>query len=114
MGLGKTLQTLCAIEGRTLIVAPTSVLFNWAQQIEQFRPDLAYSIYHGRPRQLELKESFDHVILTTYAVLRLDRDLLTSEEWGSVVLDEAQTIKNPTSQNRPGRTLASGLGLKLP
>ena len=95
MGLGKTVQALCALKGRTLIVAPTSVVHSWAEQIEMFRPQLSYSIYHGGGRQLD--NSTD-VVLTTYSILRLDRDRLTAIEWDTIVLDEAQTIKNPESQ----------------
>ncbi|MBR58165.1 MAG: helicase [Myxococcales bacterium] len=95
MGLGKTLQVLCALEGRTLVVAPTSVLHNWAQEIEKFRPGLRAKIYHGPRRKLD--GDWD-VLLTTYAILRLDAEVLAAESWGTVVLDEAQAIKNVSSQ----------------
>jgi hypothetical protein len=95
MGLGKTLQALCTIHGRTLVVAPTSVLHNWAAELERFRPGLRYVVYHGTQRQLEPTAD---VILTTYAILRLDTQILAQAVWGTVVLDEAQTIKNPDSQ----------------
>lgn len=95
MGLGKTLQALCALKGRSLIVAPTSVLYGWAEQLTRFRPGLSFSIYHGANRALDEKAD---VILTTYSILRLDRDALGAWEWDTVVLDEAQIIKNPDSQ----------------
>jgi len=95
MGLGKTLQALCALRGRTLVVAPTSVLHNWAEEIARFRPGLRYAIYHGTQRQLDATAD---VILTTYAILRLDAETLAQETWNTVVLDEAQAIKNPDSQ----------------
>lgn len=95
MGLGKTLQTLCSIHGKTLIVAPTSVLPSWVNQIKTFRPKLKYSVFHGSDRQLDLNQD---VILTTYALLRLDQKLLIENHWDTVVLDETQTIKNPGSQ----------------
>jgi superfamily II DNA or RNA helicase len=95
MGLGKTLQTLCAIRGRTLVVAPTSVLYNWADEMRRFRPGLRFAIYHGPQRQLDPTAD---VTLTTYAILRLDAETLAQETWDTVVLDEAQTIKNPDSQ----------------
>lgn len=94
MGLGKTLQTLCAIQGKTLIVCPTSVVHNWAAEIERFRPQLRFNKYHGPKRKLDDSE----VTLTSYAVLRLDLAMLTGIPWDTVVLDEAQTIKNPESQ----------------
>ncbi len=95
MGLGKTLQTLCALSGRTLVVAPTSVLHNWESEITRFRPNLKTNLYHGPNRKLDKKSD---VTLTTYAILRLDQELLAAEEWDTVVVDEAQAIKNPTSQ----------------
>lgn len=95
MGLGKTLQTICAMRGRTLVVSPKSVVYNWAEEIARFRPGLRTAIYHGAERELD--RSAD-VTLTTYAVLRLDVAHLAEEEWDVVVLDEAQAIKNETSQ----------------
>jgi superfamily II DNA or RNA helicase len=95
MGLGKTLQALCAIGGRTLVVAPTSVLPNWLLEIAKFRPSLRASSYHGAARSLDREAD---VVLTTYAILRLDQERLAAESWDCVVLDEAQAIKNPDSQ----------------
>ena len=95
MGLGKTLQALCALRGRTLVVAPTSVLHNWAAEIERFRPGLRHALYHGPARSLDPGAD---VTLTSYAILRLDAKPLAAVAWGSVVLDEAQAIKNPESQ----------------
>ena len=95
MGLGKTVQALCALHGRTLVVAPTSVLHNWAEEIAKFRPGLRTALYHGPQRQLDATAD---VTLTTYAILRLDVDHLAREQWATIVLDEAQAIKNPDSQ----------------
>ncbi len=95
MGLGKTLQALCALRGRTLVVAPTSVLHNWADEIARFRPGLRYEVYHGPGRRLNLKQG---VTLTTYAILRMDADKLEEEYWDTLILDEAQAIKNPESK----------------
>ncbi len=95
MGLGKTLQTLCVLKGKVLVVCPTSVLPNWKQEITRFRPNLKVSVYHGGARELETGAV---ITLTTYALLRLDVDLLSSQKWDIVVLDEAQNIKNPESQ----------------
>lgn len=94
MGLGKTLQALCVIRGRTLIITPTSVLGSWADQIEQFRPDLNFQIYHGSKRTIDRSIK---VTITSYAILRLDQVKLCSEEWDTVILDESQFIKNPES-----------------
>ncbi len=95
MGLGKTLQALCAIEGRTLVVAPTSVLHGWMREIDRFRPELRYSLYHGPGRRLDPEVD---VTITSYALLRHDVETLTAPSWDCVVLDEAQMIKNPESQ----------------
>ncbi len=95
MGLGKTLQALCAIQGKTLIVCPTSVLQAWSDQIQKFRPGLSVSLYYG-PNRLMSDQA--EVVLTTYGLLRQDREVFVDREWGTIILDEAQTIKNPSSQ----------------
>ena len=94
MGLGKTLQALCALETPALVVCPTSVLPNWVQEAEKFRPGLRRCLFHGPARQLDPDAD---VVFTSYALLRLDSSL-TDREWNTVVLDEAQAIKNPSSQ----------------
>jgi len=95
MGLGKTLQTICTLGPGTLVVAPTSVLPNWEAEVKRFRPSLKVSVYHGPGRALD--ETAD-VTLTTYALMRLDAAVLGAKAWDTVVLDEAQAIKNPDSQ----------------
>ncbi len=95
MGLGKTIQTLVAVTGRALVVAPSSVMFNWAAEIERFRPACSICRYHGALRRLDVKAD---ITITTYAILRRDSQQLADVEWDTVVLDEAQAIKNPQSQ----------------
>ena len=95
MGLGKTLETLCVLAGRTLVVAPTSVVPNWAQEIARFRPSLRVALYSGPGRALD---PHAEVTLTSYALLRLDSEALGRVAWDTVVLDEAHAIKNPDSQ----------------
>lgn len=94
MGLGKTVQALCAVRGRTLVVCPRSVIHNWTKEAARFRPDLSVRLYHGPSRSLDESD----LTLTTYATLRNDIESLAEVEWDSVVLDEAQAIKNPDSQ----------------
>jgi superfamily II DNA or RNA helicase len=95
MGLGKTLQTICVFQGRSLVVCPTSVLENWQKEIARFRPSLKVCLYHGPRRTMD--EGAD-VVITSYALLRLDLELLRKETWEMVVLDEAQAIKSSESQ----------------
>ncbi len=97
MGLGKTIQALAVLRtgDRTLVVAPTSVLFNWLAELKKFRPDLKVATYHGARRVLD--PSVD-VILTSYPILRNDTEELAAIEWDTVIMDESQTIKNPDSQ----------------
>ncbi|MCB9584006.1 MAG: DEAD/DEAH box helicase [Polyangiaceae bacterium] len=102
MGLGKTLQALASLpevttkqRKRTLVVCPTSVLMNWRREANKFRPDLTVCVYHGAKRELDKQAD---LVLTSYALLRLDRDALAAETWNTLILDEAQTIKNPDSQ----------------
>jgi superfamily II DNA or RNA helicase len=95
MGLGKTVQALAAVEPRALVVCPTSVLHNWAAEIARFRPDLSVCLYHGPRRALDPAAD---VVLTSYALLRSDRDELCAVTWRVAILDEAQAIKNPDSQ----------------
>jgi superfamily II DNA or RNA helicase len=95
MGLGKTVQAICVFRGRVLVVCPKSVVYNWVDELGRFRPDLRAVIYQGPKRQLD--RSAD-VTLMTYAVLRLDAELLAKEAWDVVVLDEGQMIKNLGSQ----------------
>jgi SNF2 family DNA or RNA helicase len=95
MGLGKTLQALATFGPRTLVVAPTSLLANWQDELARFRPELAVHVYHGVDRELEVDAP---VTLTTYALLRRDAEKLAAQRWELAVLDEAQAIKNPDSQ----------------
>lgn len=108
MGLGKTIQMLAFLEGRrrrnkkrmpSLVVVPKSLLFNWKQECEKFTPDMKSLEYAGLDRA-RLRDDFTKydLILTTYGTLR--RDILTLKEvaFDYVILDEAQAIKNSSSQ----------------
>ncbi len=112
MGLGKTVQCLAAVatrRGRTLVIAPTSVIRNWASEAAKFTPDLSVCVYHGPRRALDPAAA---LTLTTWAILRLDTDVLTEVVWDTVFLDEAQAMKNPESQVAgAARRLRAGLRL---
>ncbi len=111
MGLGKTLQAMCVFEGRTLVVGPTSVIFNWRAELGRFRPTLKVATYHGPGRTLDPEAD---VTVTSYATLRLDAKALAAAPWRTVVLDEAQAIKNPDSQTaRAAYALPAGFRLAL-
>ena len=111
MGLGKTLQALCSLRGRCLVVAPTSVLPTWQNEIARHRPDLDTCLYHGSARRLDPDAD---ITLTSYALLRLDAETLAEVAWDAVVLDEAQAIKNPDSQAAAAaRSLNAGFRLAL-
>jgi superfamily II DNA or RNA helicase len=116
MGLGKTLQSIACIQGRTLVVCPTSVLQSWADQIAEFRPSLKVTLYHGGARAASLATLGDGggVVLTSYGILRLDQEKLAAVEWDTVILDETQVIKNPDSQiARAAHRLRGGFRIAL-
>lgn len=108
MGLGKTLQVIVHLllekeSGRaqapSLIVVPTSLLFNWEREIERFAPGLSVLRLHGPQRHAITKAaSACDVVLTTYGLLVRDIDVLAQRRWHLVVLDEAQAVKNPRAQ----------------
>ena len=108
MGLGKTIQTLAHLliekqQGRldkpVLIVAPTSVIFNWANEIEKFTPDLSYQVLHGSKRHehfgcIEGGENQVDIIITSYALITKDLAYYCEQKFYYLVLDEAHYIKN--------------------
>ncbi|MCI5212688.1 MAG: DEAD/DEAH box helicase, partial [Candidatus Electrothrix sp. ATG2] len=100
MGLGKTVQALAATllrasQGPTLVVAPLSVTSNWVEEARRFAPTLNVIIFGpgNRKQVIENLQPFDLVIVS-YGLLPLEADLLTAPDWQTVVLDEAQAIKN--------------------
>lgn len=108
MGLGKTVQTIALLLSlhsaketgpiKALIVAPTSVVTNWQREIERFGPSLKVALWHGAARKdQEGKLEAAHVIITSYALLRRDLELLKKIKLDYAILDEAQAIKNPAS-----------------
>ena len=126
MGLGKTVQTLAALqqdrrqgnERPNLLVCPTSVINNWQREAARFTPDLAVLLHHGPNRQDgdAFREASDeqHLVITSYGTMNRDRDLLASVPWRAVILDEAQNIKNPASQQaRTARALPADYRIAL-
>ncbi len=108
MGLGKTLQTLAHLltekqAGRltrpALIVAPTSLMGNWRREAARFTPALSVLVLHGPDRHADFcRIPQRDLVLTTYPLLSRDRDALEQHAYHAVILDEAQTVKNPRSK----------------
>ncbi|MET0146387.1 MAG: SNF2-related protein [Ilumatobacteraceae bacterium] len=107
MGLGKTPTVLAHLArtsavGRALVIAPAAVVGNWAAEAARFAPELRVVVHHGASRASagELVAEIDEadVVITTYATAVRDIDSLASVGWHTLVLDEAQAIKNPASE----------------
>lgn len=103
MGLGKTLQAitflLSRINSKTLIIAPTSLIYNWKNEFKKFAPSMKIAVSNGTKEEREelIKNYLEYdVIITTYNLLRRDMDLYTME-FDYCILDEAQNIKNSSS-----------------
>ncbi len=108
MGLGKTVQTLAmfeALEGPHLVVCPSSLVWNWAREAATFSPQKSVLALHGAGRFAEFdRMAGADIVVTSYALLRRDAERYTGTEFRTVVLDEAQHIKNPGSQNAKAAT----------
>ncbi|HED19792.1 MAG TPA: DEAD/DEAH box helicase, partial [Gammaproteobacteria bacterium] len=108
MGLGKTVQALAHVllekeQGRadrpSLVVAPTSLMFNWRHEAERFTPSLKVLVLHGPQRHKRFADIANHdLILTTYPLLSRDKEPLLAHAYHLLILDEAQVIKNPRAQ----------------
>ena len=108
MGLGKTLQTLAHIlceknaqrlQQPALIIVPTSLIANWQDEAAHFTPQLKVLVLHGQQRHTLFAQIAEaDIVISTYALLSRDSQHLLAQEWHMVILDEAQTIKNPRSK----------------
>ncbi len=103
MGLGKTVQAIALHlhredrrDGPTLVVCPASLVGNWQRELSRFAPGLRVHRFHGAGRSISAVEETD-VVITTYGIARRDSEQLGERQWGLVIADEAQQIKNPSS-----------------
>ena len=114
MGLGKTVQALAlllerASEGPALVIAPTSVGPNWVAEAARFAPSLKVVLYRGRERRMALEDvGPGSLLVTSYDIATLDIEYLVKTEWSTLILDEAQMLKNASTQRgRAVRRLTS-------
>ncbi|MCL2840344.1 MAG: DEAD/DEAH box helicase [Defluviitaleaceae bacterium] len=106
MGLGKTLQIIALLASerkqniRSIVIAPTSLLYNWENEFIKFAPQLTTQVISGFPekRRELLKTSDVDVFITTYDMLKRDFDYYRDIEFAYIIADEAQNIKNPSTQ----------------
>ena len=112
MGLGKTIQTLALLQkhkedgqalgshATSLVIMPTSLIYNWLNEAKKFTPQLKLMVHTGtlRYRTAEVFANYD-VVITTYGISRIDIGLLKSFFFDYVILDESQNIKNPSSKS---------------
>ncbi len=120
MGLGKTIQVISLIlkmkednklKKPVLVVCPTTLMGNWMKELEMFAPNLKAAIYHGSERKLNLKND---IILTTYAIIRIDIEELKKEAWSILIVDEAQNIKNPdTAQTLAVKSIKADIKIAM-
>ena len=112
MGLGKTIQTLALLQKckeeqaaqnvhtTSLIVMPTSLIYNWINEAKKFTPSLKIYTYTGTAREKDVRLFEDQdIVITTYGITRVDADLLSQMYFNYIILDESQNIKNPSSKS---------------
>jgi SNF2 family DNA or RNA helicase len=126
MGLGKTIQTLALLQQDraageqrpVLLVCPTSVVGNWQKEAAKFTPGLPVLVHHGTTRKrgaaFQTEAELHGMVISSYALLHRDAEILQQVDWAGVVLDEAQNIKNPeTKQAKAARALRAGFRITL-
>jgi len=120
MGLGKTIQVISLIlklkeenklKKPVLVVCPTTLMGNWKRELATFSPSLNTLTYHGFNREFSINCD---VILTTYAILRIDLEKFQKTNWDLLVIDEAQNIKNPsTSQTQAIKAIKANMKIAM-
>jgi len=123
MGLGKTPTVLAHIRrtagnGPALVIAPPAVVGNWAAEAARFTPDLSVVVHHGATRasadELAAEATGADIVITTYGTAVRDIEALSDYDWARVVVDEAQSIKNPASETAQQlRRIPAGARLAL-
>jgi SNF2 family DNA or RNA helicase len=129
MGLGKTLTALTLIQSErsisngnghrpVLIVCPMSVIGNWQKEAARFTPELPVMIHHGVTRAkgaaFKKEAARQAIVLSTYALLHRDQEILKEVDWAGLILDEAQNVKNAaTKQSRAARALPADYRIAL-
>lgn len=126
MGLGKTIQALALVQRDweagmrrpVLLICPTSVMGNWLKEAARFAPELPVLVHHGvsRPQGTAFKKAAEQqaMVITSYALLHRDFDVLKRVAWAGVILDEAQNIKNAeTKQARAARSIKADYRIAL-
>lgn len=105
MGLGKTVQTIAlileqAINGPILVVAPTSVCFNWLEELNKFAPTIKSYLLHNENKRTELIQNLQagELLICSYNLMQYENDVIKEKEWNLLILDEAQNIKNHTTK----------------
>ena len=106
MGLGKTIQTIAFLlsekNKKSIIITPTSLIYNWRSEFEKFAPTMNIKVVHGNKENREFtKDEIKDidVLITTYGTLRNDHDLYDDITFDFCIIDEGQNIKNPLSQS---------------
>jgi non-specific serine/threonine protein kinase len=123
MGLGKTVQIIAllahmgrdGVSPRTLVVCPTSLIGNWERELTRFAPHLSVHIHHGPARASRATDIADAtVVVTSYGLVARDRAMLSTSQWDVAVFDEAQSVKNPdTEQARAVRGIPARFRVAL-
>jgi len=121
MGLGKTMQAIAVLldrarHGPALVLAPTSVTFNWVQELRRFAPTLRPILYTEQPDRATAlaKLGKKDVLIASYGLLVRDAEQLAATKFATLVIDEAQALKNPSTRRaRAARTLDAGFRIAL-